>query len=267
MTEDPRGAGAPEGVDWDAVPYQGPPRYVPPMDPPVASGQAPHPPPHHSQPPYGQPPYGQPPYGPPPHGASPYPPPGQWPAPYAGTPYAGTPYAGTPYAGTPYAGPPYAGQQPPGWPADARPATVVVGTALGFAAAALLLMCTLFLAAFTALLTVVRRPDAMAGPGVVVLQLVLAGLLVAGAGLALAGRWRWLVLADAALVVLSLWWLIGSRGAGQLLDTAPTTVLPVLFTLLAGASGVLVALPASRDWAQRRTAGAGRPPATAGPGA
>ncbi|WP_299955773.1 hypothetical protein [uncultured Modestobacter sp.] len=264
MTEDPRPAEDSDGVDWNAVPYQGPPRYAPPMDPPVASGQAPYPPPHHGQPPYGQPPYGQPPYGQPPYGQPPYGPPPYGPPPYGPPSYGSPSYPPPEQWPAPYAGQPYAGQQPPGRPVDPRPVPVVVGTALGFAAGALLLMCTLFLAAFAALLTVVRRPDGMAGTGVVVLQLVLAALLVTGAALALAGRWQWLVLADGALVVLSLWWLVGS-GSGQLLDTAPTVALPLVFTLLAGASGVLVALPASRAWAQRRTGAAPRPPAAPGP--
>ncbi|WP_222193596.1 hypothetical protein [Modestobacter italicus] len=241
MTGDPAATGGPDGVEWEAVPYSGPPRYAQPAQPPAG-----HPAAQYAQPQYPSAGYAQPQYPSAGYAQPPYPPPGQWPAPYAGQ---------QPWA------------PPPGRPGAVRPGTVVAAASLGFAAAALLLMCTLFLAAFAALLTVVRRPDAMAGPGVVVLQLVLAGLLVAGAALALAGRWRWLVLADGALLVLSVWWLVGARGAGQLLDTAPTVVLPVLFTLLAVTSAVLAALPASRAWAQLRTGTAGRPPADPEPGA
>ena len=217
-----------DGPDWEATaPYQGPPQQPPSQYPtaqfPPAQFPPPQWPPSQYQPSQYQPSQYQP---------TQYPR-QQWPPPY------GTAPAGS--WGT-------AGQLP------RRPGTAVAAAVLAFVSATLLLFATLLLASFAALLAVVRQPDDVAGPWLVALQLLVAAALVTGGALVLAGRWLWVVLADAALLGLSVYWLIVAIGPSRLGDAGPTGTMPMVFGLLALGSGVLAALPATRAWTRQRTA-------------
>ena len=241
------------GIDWEVAPYPGPPRHPTAPQPtgaqptgaqPTGVWPAPQwPAPQHPVPPPGGGTYGTPPYGTPPYG----------------TPRWGTPQWGTPYGAPAWGGPPWA---PPR--RGSRPAPVLAGALVAFAAAFLTLVCTLFLAAFATLLEVVRRPDEMASTTTVVVQLVVVVLLAAGASLALAGRWVWLLPGNAALLVLSVVWLVRGLGNGSGLEPGITGLLPVLFAGAAAASTVLVAWPTLQE---RRQARATAPAATVDAGA
>ena len=226
------------GGDWEVAPYPapgytGPPSYQQPT-PQYAAPQ--HPAPQHAPQQWPAQPYGTPQYPTP-----------EWPTPQ---------YPGQQYPGQQWPAPQYPGQQwpAPQWGAPAwvpprrssRPGAVAAAALIAFTSACLTLVCTLFLAAFATLLTVVRQPDEMASTTTVLLQLGVAVLLVAGGSLALTGRWVWLLPANAALLVLSIVWLVRALGGGGGLELGLLTGLPVLFAGLAVASAVLGALPTLR---------------------
>jgi hypothetical protein len=158
-------------------------------------------------------------------------------------PYAGPPRWGPPaqqsWGPPPSYGPP--GYPQPGWgwyppqqpPRPQRPGTVIAA------------------AAFGALLSLARGPDAGIGVGFALLQVALAGLLVVGGLRLLAGDRRWLLGAVAVQLALCAWWFV------VLADLAPATfqdsvlVLPVVYVVLAGLAGGLGLLPDARAWTAR----------------
>ena len=232
------------------MPYQGPPRQPTGQYPPGQDGMAQYPPPQNPTAQFSPPQYPTAQFPPPQYPTAQFPPaqypPPQWPpAQYGQYPQGQWP-------------PPYGAGLHGAWGSAAhlprRPGTAVAAAVLAFASATLLLFATLFLASFAALLAVVRQPDDVAGPWLVALQLLVAAALATGGALLLAGRWLWVVLADAALLGLSVYWLIVAIGPSRLGDAGPTGTMPLAFGLLALGSGALAALPATRAWSQQRTA-------------
>jgi hypothetical protein len=175
----------------------------------------------------------------------------------------GTPYAGPPQYGPPpqqWGPPPYAatGCPPPGWgwtpypQRPQRPGSVIAAAVLAFASALLVLVGTLYGAAFSALLSLARGPSAGMGPWLVVLQLGLAGLLVVGGVRALSRDRRWLLGAAGGQLAGSVYWFV------VLDDVAPATVndsilvLPLLYGAFAVAAAGLTFLSGARSWTARR---------------
>jgi hypothetical protein len=222
--------------DWDAVPpraeppYGGPPQQQ--WGPPAEQGVPPY-----QAPPYGQPQYPQPHYGQPQYGQSPYPPP--W-------------------------GPPPYGYPPPGWgphpvQGPQRPGSVIAAAVVAFSSTLLVLVGTVYAMAFSALLSLARRPDAGIGIWVTLVQLVLAALLVVGGLRALSGDRRWLLTAAAAQLAMSLYWVAVLDDLAATTFNESVVVLPLLYGALAVVAGGLLLLPDARAWT------AGRPaPADAG---
>ncbi|MCZ2828251.1 hypothetical protein O2W14_05315 [Modestobacter sp. VKM Ac-2986] len=214
--------------DWDAVP----PSAVPPYAGPPTTAPQPGPswPPQSHQQPYGaSQPYGQQPWGPQPW-AQP-----QWPQQQWGQPQWG----------------------PPAWgPPPVRPGRSglhVAAAVLAFVSTLLVVVGTIWAMAFSALSSLARGSSAGIGGGTAFLQLVLAGLLVAGGVQVLGGSRRWLLGAAALQLALSLYWV------AVLDDLAPATlsegvfVLPAVFAVLALLAGGLPFLPELRGWLARRT--------------
>ncbi|WP_138759653.1 hypothetical protein [Modestobacter altitudinis] len=210
--------------EWDAAPpYAGPPQY---------------PGSQYGDPQYGNPQYGSPQYLGPQYPAGPYPP-------QFGTP----PSWGPP----PYAAP---GYPPPGWGWAPRPpqlpGSVIAAAVIAFASTLLVLLGTVYAMAFSALLSLSRGPGSGVGTWVAVVQLALAALLVVGGVRALGGDRRWLLVAAAAQLAMSVYWLV------VLVSIAPSTVngsvavLPVLYGALALVAGGLLVLPDARARAARR---------------
>ena len=221
--------------DWDAVPYAGPP----------ATGPA-SPPPSWPQP-YGQPaPWGQPSWAPPQPGGA-VPPWGQaaWPP--------AQPWGQQPW-GQPAWGQPAWGQLPWGAPpAPQRSGLHVAGAVLAFVSVLLVLVGTVYALAFSALLSLARGSSDGVGGWTALLQLALAGLLVAGGVRVLSGDRWWLLGAAGLQLGLSLYWV------AVLADLAPSTVsdgvlvLPALYGVLALLAGGLPFLPEVQRWLHRRT--------------
>jgi hypothetical protein len=196
--------------------------------------------------------------------------------PYGGTPYSGAPYGGSPYGGTPYAGPPQPvwgpppsygtpghppypapGSPPPGWgwtpypQRPQRPGSVIAAAVLAFASAVLVLMGTLYGAAFSALLSLARGPSAGMGPWLVVVQLALVGLLVTGGVRVLSRDGRWLLGAAGGQLALSVYWLVVLDDVASATISDSVLVLPVVYVVLAGLAGGLGFLPDARAWTAR----------------
>ncbi|MCW2509809.1 MAG: conserved rane protein of unknown function [Modestobacter sp.] len=206
--------------EWDGgAPYAGPPQYAPQYAPQPQWGPPPYPPPGHPQP--------------------------GWPQP--GYPQPGYPQPGYPQPGWGWG--PYPPQQRP----PQRPGPLIAAAVLVFVSAALVLLGTLYAMAFSALLSLARGPNTGIGPGLAVLQLALAGLLVAGGLRALSRDRRWLLGAAAGQLALSVHWF---RVLG---DLAPPTVngsvlvLPLLYGALAVVAAGLTFLPDARAWTARRS--------------
>ena len=219
--------------DWDAVPYAGPPapgpqQPAPSWPPPQPWG----PPPAYGAPPaYGQQPWGQPQWGQPQWGPAQQ----QWAQPPWGQPQPWGP--------------------PPGWAArPQRSGLDVAAAVLAFVSVLLVLVGTVYAMAFSALLSLARGPSAGVGGWTAATQLVLVGLLVAGAVRVLGGSRWWLLGAAALQLALSLYWV------AVLDDVAPSTlsdgvfVLPALYGVLALLAGGLPFLPELQRWLRRRTA-------------
>jgi hypothetical protein len=204
--------------EWDGnTPYAGPPQYAPQQQ-------------------YGQPPYGQPQqWGPPPYAHPGYPQPGY--------PQPGYPQPG--WGWVPY---------PPQQSGPQRPGSVITAAVLVFVSAVLVLLGTLYAMAFSALLSLARGPNNGIGPWLALLQLALAGLLLAGGLRALSRDRRWLLGAAAGQLALSVHWF---RVLG---DLAPPTVnesvlvLPLVYGALAVVAAGLTFLPDARAWTARRPA-------------
>jgi hypothetical protein len=212
--------------EWDAAPpYTGPPQY------PGAQ--------------YGSPNYPSP----------------QYPSPQSpGGPYPAVPYPQQVGTSPSWGPPPYAppGYPPPGWGWAPRPpqlpGSVIAAAVIAFASTLLVLLGTVYAMAFSALLSLSRGPESGVGTWVAVVQLALAALLVVGGVRALGGDRRWLLVAAAAQLVMSVYWLV------VLVSIAPSTVngsvavLPVLYGALALVAGGLLVLPDARARAARRRA-------------
>ncbi|PZA20240.1 hypothetical protein, partial [Modestobacter versicolor] len=187
-------------------------------------------------------------------------------SPYAGPPqyapeqYPTQPYVPQQYAPPQYAPPPY-GQPPqpqwapppygypqPGWPprAPQRPGSLIAAAVVGFVSAVLVLIGTLYAAAFGALVSLARGPDEGMSGWFALLQVALAALLVVGGVRALAGDPRWLW--GAAVLQLALcgyWFLVlGDIASSVFQDTV--RVLPLLYVALALLAGGLTLLPDAR---------------------
>ncbi|GAB4082826.1 hypothetical protein GCU67_07155 [Modestobacter muralis] len=221
--------------DWDAVPpYAGPPTTAP------QSGPSWPPPQPYGQQAYGAlQPYGQQPWDPPACGQPQWGQP-QWPQPQGGQP---------PWGPAPW-GPP----QPWGPPARAeRPGLHVAAAVLAFVSTVLVVVGTIWAMAFSALSSLARGSSAGISGWTALIQLVLAGLLVAGGVRVLGGSRRWLLGAAALQLALSLYWV------AVLDDVAPATlsegvfVLPAVFAVLALLAGGLPFLPELRRWLHRRS--------------
>ncbi|WP_369137738.1 hypothetical protein [Modestobacter versicolor] len=223
------------GPDWEATsPYPGPPHHAPP-------------------PQYAPPQYAPPQYAPPPQ---------QWAPPSYGPPQ---PWAPPPYGQQPpYAPPPY-GHQPPAWaypPAPRgpqRPGPVIAAAVFAFVSAVLVLVGTLYGAAFGALLTLARGPDSGMPVWFALLQVALAGLLVVGGIRVLSGDRRWLLGAAGAQLALCLWWYVALDDVATSVFQDSVRVLPLVYGVLALLAGGLTSLPDARTWTAR-------PAAPAGPG-
>jgi hypothetical protein len=220
--------------DWDAVPYGGPPAAHP--EQPAPSW--PQPQPSWGPPPWGAQQPGQPQWGPQ----------QQWPQPSWGQPPQ-------PWGPPPWGQPPSWGQPQP-WGPPGRPQRSglhVAAAVLAFVSMLLVLVGTVYAMAFSALLSLARGPSSGVGGWTAVVQLALAGLLVAGGVRVLAGSRWWLLGAAALQLVLSLYWV------AVLDDIAPSTisdgvfVLPLLYGVLAVLAGGLPFLPEGQRWLRRRT--------------
>jgi hypothetical protein len=222
--------------DWEATtPYAGPPSYP-------AQPYQPGP----RQQPFAAPPA----YGPPP----------DWGAPGWGAPGWGAPAYGPPPGwGAPGWGPP----QPV---RPQRPGTSIAAAVLGFTLALLTLVGTVYAAAFSALLTLARRPDGGLDSWTPFAQLLVVVVLVAGGVLVLGGRRTVLLAAAVAELLLAVWWFV------VLGDVAPSglsgevVLLPLVFGLLAAVAAGLTFTPSAQAWAGQEEGrrAAARP--DAGPG-
>jgi hypothetical protein len=212
--------------DWQAdVPYAGPPQWGPP----------------------------QPQWGPPPQEWTPQ----QWAPPqWAPQQWAPQQWASQQWAPPQYP-PPGSGwaPYPPQPPRDRRPGPVIAAAVLVFASAVLVLVGTVYALAFSALLSLARGPDAGMGAGLALLQLALAGLLVAGGLRALSRDLRWLRGAAAGQLALSGWWLLVLGNALPATVSDTVLVLPLLYGALAAVALGLTFVPDARTWAVRRPGG------------
>jgi len=221
--------------EWEAgSPYAGPPQYGAPQP------QPPYSPPQYGQPPYGQPQYGQPPY-----------PPAQYAQPEWGPAQYSQPY-----------GPPgYAAAAAPGWaphpPArrgSQRPGAVIGAVVFSLVSALLVLLGTVYAAAFGALLSLSRGPGSGMAIWFALLQVAQAGLLVGGAFALFRRDRRWLLGAVVVQLGLCGYWYVA------LDDLAPSTMqggaraLPLLYVVLALLAGGLTFLPEARAWTRRAPA-------------
>jgi hypothetical protein len=188
----------------------------------------------------------------------------------AGAPYAGPPHYGPPFAGPSpqqwgpppqqWSPPPYAatGDPPPGWgwtPSPRRPqrpGSVIAAAVLAFASAVLVLIGTFYGAALSALLSLARGPGAGTGPWLVVLELALVGLLVAGGVRVLTRDRRWLLGAAGGQLVLSVYWLVVLDDMTSATVSDIILVFPILYGALAAVAAGLTFLPDARAWTARR---------------
>jgi hypothetical protein len=202
--------------------------------------------------------------GPPRYPHSPYPP-AQYPAaqyPPAQYPAAQYPPVQHPpqFGAPPSWGPPYAppGYPPPGWGwtprLPQRPGSVIAAAVLAFASTLLVLLGTVYAMAFSALLSLSRGPDSGIGTWLAVVQLALAALLVVGGVRALAGDRRWLLVAAAGQLAMSVYWLVALTGIAPSTVSGSIAVLPVLYGALAVVAGGLLVLPDARARVARRRA-------------
>jgi hypothetical protein len=208
----------PPEPDWEATtPYAGPPSY------PARPG------PH--QQPFPAPPAA---YGPPPG----------WGAPGWGAPGWGAPGWGAP------------GWGPPPPPRPQRPGTSIAAAVLAFTLALLTLVGTVYAAAFSALLTIARRPTGGLDSWTPLAQLVVVGALVAGGVLVLGGRRTVLLIAVVVELLLAVWWFV------VLGDVAPSGVsgsvglLPLVFGVLAAIAAGLAFTPSAQEAATAPSGGA-----------
>jgi hypothetical protein len=183
-----------------------------------------------------------------------------------GGPYTGPPQYGAPQYGPPPQqpwGPPPSygapGYPPPGWggyapqppPRPQRPGTVIAAAVFGFVCAVLVLVGTVYAAAFGALLSLARGPGNGFDVWLSLVQVALVGLLAVGGLRVLARDRRWLLGAVAGQLALCVWWFVA------LADLAPATfegsllVLPALYAVLAVVAGGLSLLPDARAWTAR----------------
>jgi hypothetical protein len=244
-------------TDWDAVvPCPGPPGYGPP--------------PHTPSPQYPSS-YGSSSYGSSSYGSSSYPPPSYAPPPPAaagpGSSWSPPPGYGVPtgYGAPPGYGPPPWGWYPPPPPRPQRPGTSIAAAVLAFTLALLTLLGSVYAAAFSALLSIARRPAGALDSWTPFAQLLVVLALVAGGALVLGGRRALLLAAAAAEVVLAVWWLVvlGDIAVSGL--SGGLGALPLLFAALAAVAAGLTFSPSARRWAdeqraRRAAAGAGRQP-------
>jgi hypothetical protein len=128
---------------------------------------------------------------------------------------------------------------------------------LAFTSTLLVLLGTVYAMAFSALLSLSRGPDAGMGTWVAVMQLALAALLVVGGVRALAGDRRWLLVAAAAQLAMSVYWLVALTGIAPSTVNGSIGVLPVLYGALAVVAGGLLVLPDARARIARRRAATG----------
>ena len=118
--------------------------------------------------------------------------------------------------------------------------------------ALLVLVGTLYAAAFGALLSLARGPDSGMEVWFALLQVVLAGLLVVGALRLYAHDQRWLIAAVCIELGFCVFWFL------ELGDVAPSTLgdgalaLPLLYAGVALLAGGLIFLPEARAWTRRR---------------
>jgi hypothetical protein len=136
---------------------------------------------------------------------------------------------------------------------------VIAAAVFAFVSAVLVLIGTLYGAAFGALLTLARGPDAGMPLWFALLQVVLAGVLVVGGIRVLARDRRWLLGAAAVQLALCLWWSLALDDIATSVFQDTVRVLPLLYGVLALLAGGLTFLPDARQWTAR-------PAAPAGPG-
>jgi hypothetical protein len=231
----------------------------------------PHAHPPHAGPPDAGPPYADQPYpGPPAYGG-----PCAWPPGYGpGVPQWGT--ASSPWGTAPYQpAPPAPGQPQPTWGwvpyapprRSRRPGPVIAAAVLAFTSAVLVLVGTVYAVAFSALLSLARGPGSGMGPGLTLLHLAVAGLLVVAGLRVLARDRRWLLAAAAVQLALTVFWVLVLDDLSPVTLRSSVVVLPLVYGVLAAVAAGLTLLPDVRAWT-RADPGDGSlhpgPPATGG---
>jgi hypothetical protein len=118
----------------------------------------------------------------------------------------------------------------------------------------LTLLGSVYAAAFSALLSIARRPAGGLDSWTPFAQLLVVLALVAGGALVLGGRRGLLLAAAAAEVVLAVWWLVvlGDIAVSGL--SGGLGALPLLFAALAAVAAGLTFTPSARRWADEQRA-------------
>jgi hypothetical protein len=187
--------------------------------------------------------------GPPSYPAQPGPHQQPFAAPHYGPPPGwGAPAYGPPPAWGPAWGAPGWGPPPPAGPQ--RPGTSIAAAVLTFTLALLTLVGTVYAAAFSALLTIARRPTGGLDSWTPFAQLLVVAALVAGGVLVLGGRRTVLLAAAVVELLLAIWWFV------VLGDVVPSGVsgsvglLPLVFGVLAAVAAGLTFAPSAQEWAR-----------------
>jgi hypothetical protein len=128
----------------------------------------------------------------------------------------------------------------------------------------LVLLGTLYAAAFGTLLSLARGPHAGMDLWLALVQIALAGLLVVGGVRVLARDRRWLLGAAGAQLALSVWWFVALTDLAPAVFQDSVLVLPVLYLALAVVAGGLAFLPDARAWTARPAAPPAAPPHAGG---
>jgi hypothetical protein len=129
-----------------------------------------------------------------------------------------------------------------------------------FVSAVLVLVGTVYAAAFGALLSLARGPGSGPDVWLSLVQVALAGLLALAGVRVLARDRRWLLGAVAGQLALGIWWFVALAGLGPATFGDSLQVLPALYAALAVVAGGLSFLPDARAW----TAGPADPPVAGG---
>jgi hypothetical protein len=125
---------------------------------------------------------------------------------------------------------------------------------LAFASAVLVLVGTVYAAAFGALLSLSRGPYSGISAWFAVLQVAQAALLVVGGLRVLARDRRWLLLACAVQLALSAYWSVVLADLSPAVLEDSVLVLPVIYVVLAATAMGLPFLPDARAWTTRSAA-------------